>query len=437
MSDKKCAASDRPQCWKEIDFKKANRRVKKLQRRIYAACSQDDADKVITLINIMLHSFYAKASAVRYVCSTHGRKTPGVDGVLWLTDEERFRAIYSLRLRGYRPKPLKRVYKKKPNGSSRPLGIPSMRDRAVQTLYKFALEPVMEFFSDEHSYGFRQGRNVQGAILYLTTYLSEHPECEWILKSDIDSCFNNISHKWLLNHLPGNTKILRRILKSGVIENGVWHPTNKGVPQGGSVSSILCNLTLDGIEKVCTSMPSDVYIDNPSGIYPDIPAGMNTDVDLNIPICVSRYADDFVVCTDEWDRLVQELIPVIEKFLIKRGLRLSEEKTNVFHIRDGFTFLGWDISKQNGAIMCVPTKRAINSLFEKIQKIVLNEGCFTEKEVKQKFKCLIRGWLNFYSIATEPYLRGLEFDLVMFLSRLTGSQYLVDYIKNEFVKIFK
>lgn len=432
MSDKKCAASDRPQCWKEIDFKKANQRVKKLQRRIYAACSQDNTDKAITLINKMLHSFYAKAYAVQHVCSTHGRKTPGVDGVLWLTDEEKFRAIHTLRLRGYRAKPLKRVYKKKPEGGSRPLGIPAMRDRAVQTLYKLALEPVMEFFSDEHSYGFRQGRNVQDAILYLTTYLSEHPKCEWILKSDIDSCFDSISHEWLLNHLPGNTKILRRILKSGIIDGGVWHPTNKGVPQGGSVSSVLCNLSIDGLERVCTNIPSDVYVDYPSDIYTDIPADMNTDKVLNIPVCVSRYADDFVVCTDELDGLVQEVIPVIEKFLIKRGLRLSEEKTNVFHIRDGFTFLGWDISKQNGAIMCVPTKRAINSLFEKIQKIVLNDGCFTEKEVKRKLKCLIRGWLNFYSIATEPYLRGLEFDLVMFMNRLPGNRYLVDDITKIF-----
>lgn len=426
MYDKKCASSDKPQCWKEINFKKAERFVKKLQRRIFVAYSQGNVDKAVTLMNFMIHSFYAKACAVRRVCSTRGRKTPGIDGVLWITDEEKFNAIYTLRLRGYKPKPLKRVRKMKPDGTYRLLGIPTMKDRAVQTLYKFALEPIMESLADEHSYGFRHGRNVKDAILNLEDYLSKNPDCEWILKSDIDSCFDSIDHEWLLQHLPGNSKVLRKILKSGIMENGIWHPTNKGVPQGGSVSSVLCNLALDGLENICADVPTDVCAYNPSD--------NNTDTGIDIPIRVTRYADDIIICAKDKEWLVQAVVPVVEKFLSERGLSLSDKKTSVSNIRNGVTFLGWNVSKHNGKIISVPTQRAVDSLFEKVQAIVLNEGCFTEKKVKQNLKCLIRGWLNFYSISTEPYLRGLEFELAILINRLTGTRQLVDVLYKEFKK---
>ena len=433
MNVKPCASSNRPTCWKEINFNIAKGSVKKLQKRIYAACSQGNAGKVETLTNLMMHSFYAKVCAIQHVCSARGKKTAGVDGIRWLNDEDKFNAIDTLRQRGYKPSPLKRVCVKKPDGGYRVLGIPTMKDRAIQTLYKFALEPVAEFFSDEHSYGFRHEHSVKKAILHLENELSKHPEWELMLKTDVESCFDNISHEWLMEHIPVNVKLLHKIIKSGFVEKGNWYPTNKGVPQGGSVSSVICNLTLDGLEDVCTDIRDDRCspvrgTDNRCSLV------RGTDIRCS-PIHMIRYADDILMYPIGDMEFMKAVIPVIDNFLSERGLCLSAKKTSLSDIKNGIVFLGWEISKQNGMIQCVPSQKAIKSLFGKVHKIVLNEGCFSEKLVKQKLKCLIRGWLSFYSIATYPSLRDVEFDLVKFMSQVTGNRELLKYIQNLFVTI--
>jgi RNA-directed DNA polymerase len=185
---------------------------------------------------------------VRRVTLNDGRKTPGVDGELWDSPHKKLQGVISLTARGYRPMPLRRIYIPKANGKLRPLGIPTMRDRAMQALYLLALDPVAETTADQNSYGFRQGRSCADAIEQCFTSLC-HKNPSWVLEGDIKGCFDNISHQWLLDNVPLNKAILHKWLKSGYLEKQVFYDTISGTPQGGIISPTLSNITLDGLER--------------------------------------------------------------------------------------------------------------------------------------------------------------------------------------------
>ena len=157
MDMKMCATSDVAKEWDKIDWNKANAYVKKLQMRIVKAHQEGKHGRVKSLQWLLTHSFYARALAVKRVTENRGKRTAGVDGVLWSTPKSKYEAILDLKRKNYKPQPLKRVYIPKKNGKKRPLSIPTMKDRAMQTLYKFALEPIAEITADPNSYGFRIG----------------------------------------------------------------------------------------------------------------------------------------------------------------------------------------------------------------------------------------------------------------------------------------
>ena len=228
--------------WKSIDWRRAEREVNRLQVRIVKATQQNDYNAVKRLQYLLTHSFYAKALAVKRVVTNDGRKTPGVDGVLWNTPAKKMKAVLSLTDKGYRARPLRRVYiEKKDKKKKRPLGIPTMYDRAMQALYALALEPVAETTADGKSFGFRKGRCAQDACEYLFTALSrKHISPKWILEGDI---------KGLLANIPMDKSILKQFLKAGFIYQRELFPTEEGTPQGGIISPILANMTLDGMEK--------------------------------------------------------------------------------------------------------------------------------------------------------------------------------------------
>ncbi|MFQ9436858.1 MAG: reverse transcriptase N-terminal domain-containing protein [Ruminococcus callidus] len=192
-----CATSDTIDCWEKINFDTAEKCVKKLQKRIALAYTNCNDKQVECLQKKLIHSFYAKAIAINIVTSNNGNRTAGIDGVLWNKPEEKFQAIKTLKHRGYKHKPLKRMFIKKSNGQLRPLGIPTIKDRAMQTLYKLALEPIAEITADSCSFGFRHNKSAKDAIAKCIELLSKHSEIEWILKADIKACFDNINHNGL------------------------------------------------------------------------------------------------------------------------------------------------------------------------------------------------------------------------------------------------
>src|SRR6266849_4431830 len=211
--------------WHAIDWQKVNHNVRRLQERIVKATKEKRWGKVNSLQRLLTHSFSGKALAVRRVTENQGKNTPGVDQVIWKDPESKGMAIHQMQRRGYKPQPLRRVYIPKSNGKKRPLGIPTMQDRAMQALYLHALDPIAETLADPNSYGFRKERSCADAMAQCATVLSNGTRPQWILEGDIKSCFDRISHNWLLSHIPMEKTILSTWLKAGYMDKSVLHPT--------------------------------------------------------------------------------------------------------------------------------------------------------------------------------------------------------------------
>ena len=231
-----CASSDRTTKWDQLDWPRHERQVRRLQARIVKATRDGRWGKVKALQRLLTHSFSGKALAVKRVTGNQGKRTPGVDGAIWLTSGAKDKAIGSLRRRGYQPQPLRRVYIAKANGKLRPLGIPTMKDRAMQALHLLALAPVAETTADPNSYGFRPARSTADAIGQCFFLFSQEGGAKWVMEGDIQSCFDRISHEWMLNHLPMDREVLAKWLRAGYVENRTLFPTTEGTPQGGIVT---------------------------------------------------------------------------------------------------------------------------------------------------------------------------------------------------------
>lgn len=296
---------------------------------------------------MLTHSFYARALAVKRVTTNKGKKTPGVDGVIWSTAKDKIKAIFRLNRRGYKAQPLRRTYIPKKNGKKRPLSIPTMFDRAMQALYKLALAPVAETTADRNSYGFREGRSCADAVSAGFNALSKPNSATWILEGDITGCFDNISKSWLMCNIPIDKRVLAQWLNAGYVENGFTFPTKKGTPQGGIISPMLANMTLDGLEQA---------------IHAAVPRRMRVNF--------SRYADDFIVTAKSKAILVNFIIPAIKRFLAERGLQLSDEKTKITYIRHGFTFLGQTFRKHGNTLHITPAIQGVRALIRKVGTII-------------------------------------------------------------------
>ena len=382
--------TETPTDWNAVDWRQAEARVRNLRQRIFRATQQGQWKTVHSLQKLMLRSYSNTLVSVRRVTQINqGKNTPGVDKVIVKTPERRGWLVDLLMTyQPWRVKPVRRVYIPKANGKRRPLGIPTIVDRCLQARLKNALEPSWEARFEGSSYGFRPGRGCHDAIASIYNFARPNKRKKWILDADIKGAFDNIDHEFLLQtigQVPGR-ELIRQWLKAGYMEQGEFHETPAGTPQGGIASPLLANIALHGMEEA-------LGILRPYGHFRSSRA-------------VIRYADDFVVfCESQAD--AEQARQELTTWLGQRGLQLSTEKTRIVHITEGFDFLGFTIrqysmpktTRSGYKLLITPSKKSVATFRERMRKEWRLLRGMNVATVTLHLNPILRGWANYFRIS--------------------------------------
>ncbi len=369
--------------WRQIDWRHAERNVRRLRQRIFTAAKAGDLPRVRRLQTLMLRSRDNTLVSVRRVTERNaGRLTAGVDGEMVLTP----RAKEQLVARVHDPAdvftamPVRRVFIPKPGGKQRPLGIPVILDRVHQARVVNALEPEWEARFEPKSYGFRPGRGCHDAIeAIFQVAKGKGPRRLWVLDADLAGAFDRIGHDHLM-HMLGSFPargMIRQWLKAGVVENGRFSRTEEGTPQGGVISPVLLNVALHGIETVAGARyGADGFAMNGS------------------PVLI-RYADDFVVhCHTRQEAL--EVKARLAGWLAPRGLAFNEDKTRVVTLSEGFDFLGFNVRRYRRKLLIKPSKAAVRRIRERLRSEFWSLRGSNAPAVLKRLNPIIRGWAAYY-----------------------------------------
>ena len=383
--------------WNAIDWRKANRTVRNLRQRIFRAAQEGDWKKVRSLQKLMLKSYSNRLVSVRRVTQVNaGKNTPGMDKLVIKTPAARGEMVEALAHASlWKARPARRVYIRKRTNKLRPLGIPVVMDRCLQSMLKNALEPAWEAKFERISYGFRPGRSCHDAIAKIYLLARPNKTKQWVLDADIKGAFDHISHNYLQQAsgpVPGK-ELIKQWLKAGYVEQEMVHPTEEGTPQGGVISPLLANIALHGMEEAM-------------GVKYDCKGY------LLGKRAVVRYADDFV-CFCETREDAEQVQKILTAWLKERGLTLSEEKTRIVHLTEGFDFLGFNIrhypapktSHTGWKLLIKPSREAVQKLRTKLKALWEQAHGNNVPTVLKKLNPVIRGWATYFrmGVAKEPF----------------------------------
>lgn len=410
--------------WKNIPWQKIERNVFKLQQRIYQAAVKDDRKAVHKLQKLLMKSQSGRLLAVRRVSQDNqGKKTAGIDGIKSLTPQQRIVLSQTLKMEG-KAKPVRRVWIPKPDtAEQRPLGIPTMQDRATQALVQSALEPEWEARFEPNSYGFRPGRSCHDAIEAIFVGMCRQPK--WVLDADIAKCFERIDHEALLSKLhtfPVLRRQIRAWLRAGLMEHGELFPTERGTPQGGCISPLLANIALHGLETEIQTRFSRDYRGRVRHFSPPK---------------VVRYADDFVVLHKDRE-VIEQCQKFVEQWLAPMGLELKPSKTRLVHTLErqdgtaGFDFLGFHVQQHSVGkyrsgrdrwgnslgtkTFIKPSTKSVKRHTRKLRRIIRANRTSTQKALIEMLNPLVCGWSRYFAIGagrkTLSKLREVLFQML-------------------------
>ena len=416
--------------WNQVNWRKLERSVYKLQKRIYRASQRGNIKQLRRLQKMLMKSWSARALAVRRVTQDNqGKKTAGVDGLKSLTPKQRLDLVDKLHL-GTKARPTRRVWIPKPGTEEkRPLGIPTMNDRALQALVKLALEPEWEARFEPNSYGFRPGRSCHDAIAAIFDAIRY--KAKYVLDADISKCFDRINQEKLLiklNTFPTMRRQVRSWLKAGVMDGKELFPTSEGTPQGGVISPLLANIALHGMEhRIKSEFP---YMNAKSR-----ETWFHKKGDNFFSPNLIRYADDFVILHKDLT-VVQRCQELISDWLKDIGLELKPSKTRLAHTlntveneKPGFNFLGFTIRQffvgkyhsgknTQGELLgfktiITPSKEKVKVHYEKIADVISRHKAAPQSALIRHLNSIIRGWANYYATVVSKVTYS-ELDHLMY-----------------------